>query len=345
MTLRKARARFSKSASRTGAAIRASLLLSVALIAAANGFARADDFGPRGDIRELRFVAQRLLAHTARRYKSDPAATRISDIVAVKDAALLSWDIGTAHGLMGLLRQYDRWWDVLDVYRSFVDCWDSASTSYPLPGGMWLDDFRDPSPASLLRYGLPGDVVSAAASHNDDIRTATPRAAPVSARSVTFRPHCMTEYYGVKKIQAIEPAGGSLLSFRPDTAGYGIELHYAPNDSHGAAFDIPYARSPTQAEIIPYPTTLHFLSTSVAYFDLTIEGAKPVTFAPGTTIDIWFPFVLDDALSYDLTIGFANEPIGPIYAKPFDNVLHYKLPGFTAMPGQTLMAEIDGNWP
>ncbi|MDQ1610064.1 MAG: hypothetical protein QOE16_2796, partial [Microbacteriaceae bacterium] len=36
---------------------------------------------------------------------------------------------------------------------------------------------------------------------------------------------------------------------------------------------------------------------------------------------------------------------GPIYAKPFDNVLHYKLPAFTVAPGQTLMAEIDGNWP
>ncbi|HEX5275434.1 MAG TPA: hypothetical protein VFW34_09160 [Candidatus Rubrimentiphilum sp.] len=271
--------------------------------------------------------------------------TRISDVVVVKDAALLSWDIGTAHGLMGLLRQHGRWWDALDVYRSSVDCWDNASTSYPLQGGMWLDDFRDPSPASLLRHGLPGDVVSAAASHNDDIRTATPRAAPVSARSLIVRPHCMTEYYRVNKIQAIDPAGGALVSFRPDTAGYGIDLHYAPNDSRGATFHLPYARAPTAAEIIPYPTTLRFISTSVLYFDLTIDSSKPVTFAPGTTIDIWFPFVLDDTLNYDLTIGFAQQPIGPVYAKPFDNVLHYKLPGFTVLPGQTLMAEVDGNWP
>ena len=55
--------------------------------------------------------------------------------------------------------------------------------------------------------------------------------------------------------------------------------------------------------------------------------------------------MLDDTLKYDLTMGFAGEPIGPIYAKPYDNVLHYTLPGFTATPGKTLMAEIDGNWP
>ncbi len=145
---------------------------------------------------------------------------------------------------------------------------------------------------------------------------------------------------------AILRTGG--IESRPRSAleGYDISIQYAPNTSGGRAyFSQLYARAPTHAEIIPYPTTLRFISTSVLYFDLTIDGPKPVTFAPGTTFDIWFPFVLDDTLSYDLTIGFANEPIGPLYAKPFDNVLHYKLPGFTALPGQTLMAEIDGNWP
>lgn len=145
---------------------------------------------------------------------------------------------------------------------------------------------------------------------------------------------------------AILHSGG--IESRPRTAleAYDISVHYAPNTSDGSAyFSQLYARAPTQAEIIPYPTTLRFVSTAVLYFDLTIEGSAPVTFQPGTTIDIWFPFVLDDMLAYDLTIGFANEPIGPIYAKPFDNVLHYKLPGFTAIPGKTLMAEIDGNWP
>ena len=295
-------------------------------------------------MRELRFVAQRLLAHQARIAKIDPSVIQISGIVAVNDAALLSWDIGPSHGLMALIRQYGRWWDALEIYRPRINCWTGATASYPLPGGFW-QDAGDPSPTSLLRYGLPDGLVSAAATHNDDVLAAAPRSVPAfPARGVFVRPgHCFTEYYRPNKSQTIEPA--SLVSFRSDTAGYAIELHYPPNDSHGAAFDIPYARSPTQAEIIPYPTTLHFLSTSVCYFDLTIEGTKPVTFAPGTTIDIWFPFVLDDALSYDLTIGFAREPIGPIYAKPFDNVLHYKLPSFTAMPGQTLMAEIDGNWP
>jgi len=313
----------------------------LALIASATGFARADDFGPRGDVRELHFVAQRLLAHTARRHKVDPTAVRISDVVAVKNAALLSWDIGTSHGLSGLIRQYDRWWEALDIYL-VGSCWDSATTAYPLAGVMWQRDSA-PTPVSLLRYGLPPDLVSAAATHNDDVRRYFSPAIHVPNR--LFRPGCSVEYYQLRSLQPIEPAGGSLNSFRSDTAGYEIALRYAANNANGAFFHIPYARAPTQAEIIPYPTTPSSISNAVMYFDLTIDGAKPVTFAPGTTIDIWFPFVLDDTLSYDLTIGFAREPIGPLYAKPFDNVLHYKLPGFTAMPGQTLMAEIDGDWP
>ena len=316
----------------------------MALIAAGTGFARADDYGPHGDVRKLRFVAQHLLAHTARRYKVDPAAIRISDVVAVNDAALLSWDIGTSHGLMGLVRQYDRWWDALDIYQG-GSCWDTATTAYPLAGATWQQS-SEPTPASLLRYGLPADLVAAAALHNADVREHLSSPAPIDVgTSILVRPRCSPEYYHFQALQPLKAAGGSLYSFRSDTSGYEITMRYAENNARDAFFHIPYARSPTQAEIIPYPTTLRFISTSVLYFDLMIDGGKPVTFAPGTTIDIWFPFVLDDALDYDLTIGFAQQPIGPVYAKPYDNVLHYTLPGFTAMPGQTLMAEIDGNWP
>jgi len=160
------------------------------------------------------------------------------------------------------------------------------------------------------------------------------------------RPLCpFVAIYGIETQPSITGTGGVAALPRSELSGYGITIHYTQNTSNGhARFARIYARPPTEAEIIPYPTTQWFISTSVVYFDLTIDGDKPVTFAPGTTIDIWFPFVLDDTLNYDLMIGFAREPIGPVYAKPFDNVLHYTLPGFTALPGQTLMGEVDGNW-
>jgi hypothetical protein len=293
----------------------------------------ADDFGPRADVHEVRFAAQRLLAHTARESKSDPNNIRISDVVVVKDAAFLSWGIGGNHGLMGLIRQYDRWWDALE-YRREIDGWiDSAS--YPLPQKCSLVAQALPNTAALLEDGLPRELVAAALLHSAGLLQSKP-----------VRKTAMVDRRCGQLLGSIDSTGGTLWQIPSYTSGYDITIAYSKNDARtGTSAEPLYARPPTEAEIIPYPTTLHFISTAVLYFDLTLDGSAPVTFQPGTTVDIWFPFVLDDALSYDLTIGFADGPIGPIYSKPFDNVLHYKLPGFTATPDRTLMAEIDGNWP
>ena len=339
-----------KSVNRIGAAASAVLLLA-AFVAAISPPARADDFGPNGDIREVRFVAQRLLAHEARKAKADPATTLISDVVVVHNAALLSWQIGKDRGLMGLIRRFDRWWDAADIYNSSIfpissiACWGPGTTAYPLSGAEWQSYGLYPTPSLLLGFGLPEELVVASAVHNKDVRQYAAAARATNRPGTIVKPSCMSNFYQFLRSQPIMPAGGSLLSSRSDTSGYEITLRYSANNAAAAAFHIPYARAPTEAEIIPYPATYHFVSNAVAYFDLTLDGSKPVTFAPGTTIDIWFPFVLDDTLRYDLTIGFADQPIGPIYSTPYDNVLHYTLPGFTITPGRTLMAEIDGNWP
>ena len=329
-----------KSENRIGAVTKTALLAASFLAAAVA--ARADDFGPRGDVRDVRFAAGRLLAHSARNARGQLNAIAISDVVVVKNAALLSWQIGDRRGLMGLIRQYDRWWDALEVYELSAACWGPAVTAYPLPGAQWEQDGLHPSPRLLRKFGLPDDVIAAASVHNNDVRNAA--AEPQPDASVLAKPSCESEFYQIPKDQPVTSMGGSLQSDRADTSGYEIVLHYTANDAAGAVFHEPYARAPTAAEIIPNPAGYHFTSNAVMYFDLTIDAPKPVTFAPGTTIDIWFPFVLDDSLRYDLTIGFADRSIGPIYAKPFDNVLHYTLPGFTVTPGRTLMAEIDGNW-
>jgi hypothetical protein len=314
------------------------------LVAAATRLACADDFGPHGDVSEVRFAAQRLLAHTARGWKADPNNTRISDVVVVKNAALLSWDIGASHGLMGLIRQYDRWWDALE-YRHNLDGWiDSAS--YPLAQKCSLLAHSLPNGNTLLEDGLPRDLIDAALAHNADLQKPQHVRAAGTSLGGPIRPSIMIDRFCDRRIGGIAPTGGTLWQIPSYTSGYDITIAYSRNDARTGTSAKPlYARPPTLAEIIPYPTTMHFISTAVLYFDLTLEGSAPITFQPGTTIDIWFPFLLDDALSYDLTIGFADRPIGPIYSKPFDNVLHYKLPGFTVAPGRALMAEIDGNWP
>jgi hypothetical protein len=145
---------------------------------------------------------------------------------------------------------------------------------------------------------------------------------------------------------AVRTQGGALQPPRGETAGYAFSVTYAKNDaSPGTIFSQFYARSPSPAEFLPYPTPGSFTSNAVLYFDVSVTGPRPVTFDAGSSIDVWFPFVLDDRLRYDLTIGFANAPIGPVDAIPYDNTLHFVLPGFTVAPHTTLMAEVDGDLP
>jgi len=322
------------------------------LIASGAQNARADDFGPHGDVRELRFAAQRLLAHRARTDNVEPRAITVSNVVVMGDAALLSWAYGPpsrygSQGIMALVRRQARWWDALDgLSWNHYKCWDTT-VSYPLQPPTAASGL---SPAALLSYGLPAALVNRALQVPELRRamilpTPAPQAPDRSGKHLV-RPDCEETIYVDSPGPTIRPGGGTLWQIASATSGYDITIAYSRNDAPvGTSAEPLYARPPTLAEIIPYPTTPHFISTAVLYFDLTLEGSAPVTFQPETTVDIWFPFVLDDTLSYDLTIGFADRPIGPFYSKPFDNVLHYTLPGFTATPGRTLMAEIDGNWP
>jgi len=238
---------------------------------------------------------------------------------------------------MGLVRQDGRWWDALE-YRHYLDGWiDTAS--YPLPEKCSVQAVPIPSAAILSDDGMPQNLITAALAHSSDLMTH-------AARTVKLRAPVMMDRFCGRNAGSIAPNGGTLWQIPTYTSGFNITITYGKNDAAAGVDARPlYARAPTAAEFLPYPTTFGFLSTAVLYFDLTIDGPVPVKFQPGTTIDIWFPFVLDDTLEYDLTIGFADAPIGPIYSKPFDNVLRYTLPGFTASPGRTLMAEIDGDWP
>jgi len=322
---------FLKSANRAGAASSALLLAAFAL-----GFApaRADDFGPRGDVAAVRFSASRLLAHSIRALGIDPSALLIHDAVVVNDAAVTSWSSGNRDGILGLIRSEGRWWAALD-YTHGAAGW-AADASFPLEPHCAANSSSQPDVAELSADGMPAALASAAAAHVHFFRQ--PKAAS--------RPRIMEDRLCGSSSGPLLPGGGTLWQMRPYTSGYEITIRYAPsNAAAGASAQPLYARAPTQAEIIPYPANYHFLSTAVSYFDLTVNGPSPVTFAAGTTVEIWFPFALDDTLKYDLTIGFADAPLGPIYAKPFDNVLEWRLPAFTAMPGRRLMAEVDGNWP
>lgn len=292
--------------------------------------AYADDFGPPRDIGSVRADGRMLLAHRARLAKVDPKNIVISDVVVVADQAVLSWNIGAQHGFMGLVRQNDRWWDALDAQPSW-----SVRTAFPLQP--YVSNSAVPrgiGEAALKQRGFSDALIAAAVSHNTDV--ARSQASPMQAVA-----------HGEGTDPAVIPVssgGGVALPARQTTSGYDITVKYANNNANaGANFARIYARAPTPAEFLPNPTPFRYTSDALMFFDIIIDAPKPVSFQRGTSIDVWFPFNIDESLKYRMSIGGGQEPIGPVIGSVFDNVVHFELPGFTALPGKELMGEIDGD--
>jgi hypothetical protein len=284
------------------------------VICAFTAAALADDFGPHRDIAQVRAEARRLLAQRTRNSGLDPAVIQISDAVVVNDQAVLSWSNGKQRGLMGLVREMDRWWDAMDAVPA-ATCW-SAATAYPLDAA-----------------GLSKELLSVAVVHNIDVRVLD---AP-----------CKDSEHAASFDTKVKRGGGTVHVNRSQTAGYDITIAYAAsNAASNTTFSQIYARAPTRGEMLQNPTPPHGVGgpNAVLFFDLTLDSSAPIAFERGTKVDIWFPFVLDDALRYDMTFTSDGKVVGPVYATIFDNVLHYELPAFSVTPAKPVMAEIDGNW-
>jgi hypothetical protein len=321
--------------------IPAAALLSLALLPPA---AAAGDFGPRGDVAQVRADARRLLAHRVRVSGVDPSKIAVSDVVVVQNQALLSWDSGKQHGLMGLVRYLDRWWDALDkVAWPGSPCW-ANTIAFPLTGRDMT--FSAATSSNLVTEGFATALASAASQHNADVQRAD-AAVPPSRPGTLVRPGCEDDIYEVKPDLAVHENGGRLHPARPETQGYAFTLQFARNNAApGVTFTRVYGRAPTAGEMLanPPPPKNAGGSTDVFLFDLDIGGKTPVQFQPGSKLDIWFPFVLDDELRYKFSF-FAMGHVSPeVDGTLFDNVLHFDLPAFAMAPGDTLMADVEGWW-
>ncbi len=124
-----------------------------------------------------------------------------------------------------------------------------------------------------------------------------------------------------------------------DLNGYQMRITFARSDADAAARIVSLSgRPPTEAE-----SWITRGGNSYFFFSGTVDSNAPIQVQAGTTIDVWFPFLLDTSLYYAITIGHADKPIGPIDGTLKDNVVHFVLPAFTLPPGATLMAEIEGD--
>jgi len=301
---------------------------------------------------DIRSDAVRLLAKRLRASGADPKNVTVSGVVVRGNQALLSWDSGKGRGLMGLVTSGDRWWDALDLTLR-GGCW-TTERSYPLvvaghyPAQYLPADYLPPPDSeTLLSQGLSADLVGAAASANADVRDSQTQAKKAQHGNLVTLVGCEADTYTVEPDLQIHPAGGKIHpDVRNFTSGYDITIAYSRNDAGpDAKLTQLFARAPTKAEFAPnyLPAPGWGGPDAVCFFDIGLGGAKPVMFERGTAIDIWFPFVLDDRLRYNLSFFSAGKPSGMIFGTVFDNTLHFVLPQFTIDPHDTLMAEIDGD--
>jgi hypothetical protein len=283
------------------------LLLTALLATLGLQVVRADDFGPHRAVNAVRSDVRRLLAYRVRAEGVNPKDVAITDVIVSGNQALTSWDSGKSHGVMGLLYHEDRWWDAYDAVRVAAH--------------------------ALSQAGFSDEFIAQAGAHNADVRNTSP--ADTLIRSGADCTACWK----------LNPQGASLEVPQAAAAGYQLAIRFARND---AAPALPitqiYVRAPTHAEFLPFPTPPKDAGgpTDVGYFDVDLGGSKPVTFTQGTTVDMWFPFVLDDSLRYDISLYTNHKSSGPYRARIFDNVLHFELPAFTIVPGSPMQAEISG---
>jgi hypothetical protein len=98
-------------------------------------------------------------------------------------------------------------------------------------------------------------------------------------------------------------------------------------------------RAPTVAEMPPTPHMNAFY-----FFSIITKGAQPVTLKY-STLDVWFPYVLDAKQKYSLLLGFVNPNIEDVPGALSDNTLTFTLPAFATVPGKDALGEIDGDFP
>lgn len=275
--------------------------------------ARADDVGPPRDIHAIRHDLPILLSTQAARL-TPISKIRVTALVVDGNSALAQYDLGMAAEYVSYLeRIYGRWW----LLSSF-------------------------SPYELSSANVGENLFKIAATNLPAVRLATlPTTTPDCGKD------CATYSVGTTLVDRLD-RGSPSLSFRgagtrqwidSDTYRAWIQLASSDAASDAAIADF-RARKPTKAESWANPPS----GNSYFFFSGTVQAKQPVRMQAGTTIDVWFPFVLDPSLRYSLTIAVPNAmSLGPVEGTLKDNTLHFVLPAFTASPGAELMGEIEGN--
>jgi hypothetical protein len=292
--------------------------------------ARADDYGPRRDIVAIRHDFPILQRGLAMLDNLVVRAVVVESAVVDSGNALVQWrDANTNYNdFVSMRYRYGRWWLERDTFFRG----DADPTTCPA----WA-----PTPQLLSSEGVPPALVALAAQRMPVVQQAI-----VLVRQFEEKhSNLVCDAYSVGSQDPMYSL--FVLPFqtahRRAIAGgeYNVRVRLAQNDGpQDAEIAHIQGRAPTEGESWANPPS----GNSYFFFSGTVKSERTVHVQAGTTLDVWFPFVLDPSLKYSLTIGGAGfTPIGPIDGTLADNTLHFVLPAFTAPPAVDMMGEIESD--
>jgi len=255
----------------------------------------------------------------------------VESAVVDREEALVQWrDTNAGYTAIVAMRyRYGRWW--LEPGALFLV--GHADLPGPCPPA------SAPTPQFLSNKGVPPALAALAGHYMPAVQEAIVLVRQFKDQNPNF--HCGESSTSDPAYSPFELPFQS--TYRREISGgeYGVRVRVAKNDGPwGSKITHIQSRAPTEAESWANPPS----GNSYFFFSGTVQSPQPVHVQPGTTIDVWFPFVLDTSLSYSLTIAAPNAmSLGPVEGTLKDNTLHFVLPAFTAPPGAELMGEIEGN--
>ncbi len=273
--------------------------------------ARADaastrDFGPPEAVAGVRQDLRLLVA-----VSSEPFRPTIDWVVTDGEDAIAMWHGGPKRGLVALrLRSGPWWWRAEATTKAEAyGAWTRLLTPGIYAGGCETMDEPSPSARDLLSEGF------------------------------------VNEKLAVILSRRLKPEKRADLALVQDCA-YALGYATSTVDSYDASF------SPNLNDLVtpwiiltgrtPTSSFRDSPADSVTYyaFDLFQSKLKPVAFRAGATIDVWFPYVLNQRVRYVLHLTNVNRQIPPVPGKLENNTLHFTLPAFGLRAGTKAQGEI-----
>ncbi|MGZ3542455.1 MAG: hypothetical protein ACXVAF_14900 [Vulcanimicrobiaceae bacterium] len=305
------------------------MLLLPALLLLLRSAAQADDFGPQRDITSIRADVPVLLGRLFYERNYSPSQVVVSDIVVIGNDALANWHIGPHDGLIAMQRIGSVWWDLLEGYSDDTEAhpghqaWWFEGAS-PWQARPYYESYFGPTSAKLREIGLPKNLIAVSAGHNPAIAAAdrAEDAYIIEERTKGGSLAVPSVYREEMYLPAnVTQNGSSHGGNRVETGGYEVVLVLAPNNSAGTAVSLHVARPQNRG---------------VLALSLSFTAPRSATFADGSRLNVWFPYVLDTAKDYVLV----SNAFGTVNADLHDNTLSFDLPAFDASPGSTFTGEI-----